>query len=188
MAKPLFPDGRVRGGAPAPIPTWAARTPRGLSPGATGNIHAHQGGGAKAPFSPPCDDIHSRRRLRTRVGCGTALDYEVLTKAHPTIQDVGADSSNASIEVARKLCPAGHFPTGSAPDLPTQFEARRFEVVLMRHAIEHVPDFAPAMEHALTLARRFAIFVCFLSPRSFPLGIPKVNPRVEPPFCTYAYS
>jgi hypothetical protein len=58
----------------------------------------------------------------------------------------------------------------------------------MRHAIEHVPDFAPAMEHSLALAGHLAIFACFLSPRSFPIGIPKVNPRIEPPFCTCAYS
>jgi SAM-dependent methyltransferase len=122
------------------------------------------------------------------VGCGTGVDYEVLTKVRPTIRYVGLDSSSASIEVARKLYPTGHFLTGSALDLRAQFETRSFDIVLLRHVLEHLSDFALAMEHALTLARRLAIFVFFLSPRSLPLGIPKMNPRIDPPFYTYVYS
>lgn len=73
--------------------------------------------------------------------------------------------------------------------LVSEFGRNRFDVVLVRHVLEHLPDFEPAMNEAISVSRRLALFVFFLTPRSLPLGVRKVDLRFNwPVFYTYVYS
>jgi len=123
------------------------------------------------------------------VGCGAGATYETLAAAGRASHYTGIDSSEPSLEVARELYPAGDFRAGQATALLAQFEPASFDLVLVRHVLEHLPDFELAMEQAIAVARRLAVFVFFLAPRKLPLGIRKVDPGFNrPAFYTYIYS
>ena len=115
------------------------------------------------------------------VGCGAGVGYEALAAVGLASRYVGIDSSEPSIEIARELYPAGDFRIGSATSLVSQFERKSFDVVLVRHVFEHLPDFEPAMNEAISVSRRLAVFIFFLTPRSLPLGVRKVDLGIDRP-------
>jgi SAM-dependent methyltransferase len=123
------------------------------------------------------------------VGCGAGVGYEALAAAGLAPAYVGIDSSEPSIEIALERYPAGDFRIGSAVALTSQFGTDSFDVVLVRHVLEHLPDFELAMDQAISVARRLAIFVFYLTPRALPFGVRKLDPghgrRV---LYTYVYS
>lgn len=62
-------------------------------------------------------------------------------------------------------------------------------MVNVRHVLDHLPDFEPAMEQAISVSRRLAVFVFFLTPRTLPFGVRKLDPGFNrPAFYTYIYS
>lgn len=123
------------------------------------------------------------------VGCGAGAGYEALAVSGLESRYVGIDSSEPSIEIARELYPGGDFRIGSATSLVSQFGPNSFDVVLVRHVLEHLPDFEAAMTEAISVSRRIALFVFFLTPRTLPLGVRKVDLRINwPTFYTYVYS
>jgi len=123
------------------------------------------------------------------VGCGAGTGYEILAGAGPESLYTGVDSSEPSIEIARELYPAGDFRVGNATALVPQFGTASFDVVNVRHVLDHLPDFEPAMEQAISVSRRLAVFVFFLTPRALPFGVRKLDPGFNrPAFYTYIYS
>jgi SAM-dependent methyltransferase len=122
------------------------------------------------------------------IGCGAGVNYEVLAAAGLAAGYVGVDSSEPSVDIARELYPQGDFRVGNAHELVRQFGARSFDVVHMRHVLEHLPDFEEAMTQALAVARRLAIFIFFLTPRHLPFGVRKINLGLNPTIYTYVYS
>jgi SAM-dependent methyltransferase len=122
------------------------------------------------------------------VGCGPGANYEVLAWLGRTAGYVGVDASAAAVEVARTKYPAGDFRVGDAAALTDHFGARSFDVVVVRHLLEHLPDFEAVMSQAIAVARRLSVFVFFLTPRSLPLRVRKVNLRYGRPQFLYVYS
>lgn len=110
------------------------------------------------------------------VGCGTGVGYEALAGERLASNYVGVDSSEPSIEIACELYPAGDFRVGNATELVPQFGVNSFDVVLVRHVLEHLPDFELAMNQAITVSRRLAVFVFYLAPRTLPFGVRKLDP------------
>jgi SAM-dependent methyltransferase len=110
------------------------------------------------------------------VGCGAGVCYEVLAGVGLAARYVGVDSSEPSIEIARELYPTGDFRIGNATTLADQFGVKSFDVVVVRHVLEHLPDFQPAMDQAISVFRRLAVFVFYLTPRSLPFGVRKLDP------------
>ena len=123
------------------------------------------------------------------VGCGAGAGYESHRAARLDASYVGVDSSEPSIEVARDLYPAGDFRVGNATTLVSQFGSRSFDVVLLRHVLEHMPDFEQPMQQAISVSRRLAVFVFYLTPRSLPFGVRKLDLGINrPQFFAYIYS
>jgi len=123
------------------------------------------------------------------VGCGAGVGYESLAAAGLDSSYMGVDSSGPSIEIARELYPGGEFRVGNATTLAAQFGANSFDVVVVRHVLEHLPDFELAMGEAISVASRLAIFVFYLTPRTLPFGVRKLDPgHGRPQFYTYIYS
>ena len=123
------------------------------------------------------------------VGCGAGVSYEVLMSAGPASGYVGVDSSEPSIEIARELYPTGDFRVGNGTALTTQFAAESFDVVIVRHVLEHLPGFELAMDQATAVSRRLAVFVFYLTPRSLPFGVRKLDPgHGRPIVYTHIYS
>src|SRR5262249_1794676 len=86
------------------------------------------------------------------VGCGAGAGYEALVAAKRASRYVGIDSSEPSIEVARELHPVGDFRVGNATALTSQFGEASFDIVMMRHVLEHLPDFEQAMSQAIAVS------------------------------------
>jgi SAM-dependent methyltransferase len=123
------------------------------------------------------------------VGCGAGVGYEVFASAGLGSRYIGVDSSEPSIEIARELYPAGDFRIGNATALERQFGSKSFDVVVVRHILEHLPDFAAGMNQAVAVSRRLAIFVFYLTPRSLPFGVRKLDPGMAGGvFYTHIYS
>jgi ubiquinone/menaquinone biosynthesis C-methylase UbiE len=102
---------------------------------------------------------------------------------------LGIDSSEPSIEIARELYPAGKFQVGNATALAAQFGSNSFDIVVLRHVLEHLPEFDLAMSEALAVAARRAIFVFYLTPRALPLGVSRLDPgHGRPRFHANIYS
>jgi SAM-dependent methyltransferase len=110
------------------------------------------------------------------VGCGAGVGYESLAAMGLGSHYLGVDSSEPSIEIARELYPLGDFRVGQATALVSQFGSNSFDVVIARHVLEHQPDFELAMEQAIGVSRRLAVFVFFLTPRKLPFGVRKLDP------------
>jgi SAM-dependent methyltransferase len=152
--------------------------------------HMHEeGAGIEHPSRTFVSSLIREGESVLDVGCGAGVGYEALASLGLESHYVGIDSSEQSIEIARSLYPAGDFHIGSATALVSEFGRDGFDVVLVRHVLEHLPDFEPAMNEAISVSRRLAVFVFFLTPRSLPLGVRKLDLRFNSPvFYTYVYS
>jgi SAM-dependent methyltransferase len=122
------------------------------------------------------------------VGCGPGVNYEVLLAHGRASHYVGVDSSEPSIALAQERYPGATFRVCNALALASEFGPHSVDVVLVRHVLEHLPDFEAAMDQTIAVSRRLALFVFFLSPRRLPLGVRKVNVRLNRLFYTYVYS
>jgi len=153
------------------------------------NLMHHEGAGKEHPSRAFVASLIRAGDSVLDVGCGAGVGYEALIAAGMESSYVGVDSSEPSIEIARELYPDGDFRIGSATSLVTQFGRDSFDVVLLRHVLEHLPDFESAMNEAIVVSRRLALFVFFLTPRSLPLGVRKVDLRINwPGFYSHVYS
>ena len=122
------------------------------------------------------------------VGCGPGVNYEVLASFGRASSYVGVDTAEGAIEIARRRYPTGDFRVADADSLLPEFGKQCFDVVLVRHVLEHLPDFQTVLSQAIDVSRRLAVFVFFLTPRALPLGIRKLNLRYEPRRFFYVYS
>ena len=155
-------------------------------------LATHMKGGGAGIEHPSRAFVASMIREGERVldvGCGAGVGYEALAAVGLESRYVGIDSSEQSIEIARVSYPAADFRIGSATSLVSEFGRNYFDVVLVRHVLEHLPDFEPAMNEAIAVSRRLAVFVFFLTPRALPLGVRKVDLRINSPvFYNHVYS
>jgi SAM-dependent methyltransferase len=122
------------------------------------------------------------------IGCGPGANYEVLDSLGRASSYMGVDASERAIEVARARYPGADFRVVDAARINETLGRRSFDVVVVRHLLEHLPDFEPVMSEALRASRRLAVFVFFLTPRHLPLGVRKVNLRYGAPQFLYVYS
>ena len=122
------------------------------------------------------------------VGCGPGANYEVLASLGRVASYVGVDASERAVDVAHARYPSGDFRVVDAARITGTFGRRSFDVVLVRHLLEHLPDFEPVLEDAIMAARCLAVFVFFLTPRDLPFGVRKVNLRYGAPQFLYVYS
>ena len=123
------------------------------------------------------------------VGCGAGVGYEALASVGLESRYVGIDSSEPSVEIAREFYADGDFRVGNATSLVSELGSKSFEVVLVRHVLEHLPDFEVAMREAILVSRRLAVFVFFLTPRALPFGVRKIDLCFNwPVFYNYVYS
>jgi SAM-dependent methyltransferase len=149
----------------------------------------HGAAGAQHPSRKFVASLIRKGESVLDVGCGAGVGYEALAAEGLESRYVGIDSSEPSIDIAREFYPDGDFRVGNATSLVAELGNRSFDVVLVRHVLEHLPDFEAAMNEAICVSRRLAAFVFFLTPRALPFGIRKIDLRFNwPHFYTYVYS
>ena len=135
-----------------------------------------EGAGKEHPSRIFAASLIARGESVLDVGCGAGVGYESLASVGLESGYVGVDSSEPSIEIARKLYPVGDFRVSNIKGLATQLGAKSFDVVIVRHVLEHLPDFESAMNEAISVSRRLAIFIFYLTPRALPFGVRKLDP------------
>ena len=120
------------------------------------------------------------------VGCGTGVMFELIRDRRLQLDYLGIDVTEKFLEVARNTYPNDRhrFRRMSLYDLPKL--RRKFDVVLCRHVLEHLPDYAPAVQSLYSRARKKLILVFYLPPR--PLRSKrKRDEHYEQGFYTHTY-
>ena len=120
------------------------------------------------------------------VGCGTGVMYELVRERRPDLDYLGLDVTSQLVRAARERFPdaAHRFEEGSVYALNRL--GRTFDAVLCRHVLEHLPDYAPAVQHLWSRTRRKLIVVFYLPPR--PLRFRRRrDEKFEAGFYTHTY-
>jgi len=97
------------------------------------------------------------------VGCGPGALWPYLRNHRPRFSWAGADVTQEMLNVAHNLFPEIPVAATDAGNLP--FADERFDVVLLRHVLEHLPQWLmeQALSEAMRVARR-AVVVDFYVP------------------------
>ena len=120
------------------------------------------------------------------VGCGTGVMFELIHECRPDLDYLGIDTTEQFVQAARRRFPdnAERFRQGSLYEL--DHLGRTFDAVLCRHVLEHLPDYAPAVQHIYGRARRKLILIFYLPPRPLRWRR-KRDEKFEPGFYTHTY-
>ena len=120
------------------------------------------------------------------VGCGTGVTFELLQEQRPELDYVGIDTTDKFIKAAKMRYPqhAHRFHHGSLYELHKP--NRRFDAVLCRHILEHLPDFIPAVQSMYERADYKLLIVFYLPPRPLFLRR-KRDEKFEKGFYTHTY-
>lgn len=113
------------------------------------------------------------------VGCGPGVEYEnFLGAGRSDILEryTGLDISDGMVEACRELFPYGDFQQGSADDLP--FEDNSYDVVLLRHVLEHSLGYVHEIAEAVRVARHKVLIIMW---RPLTSGPSKLNVRAGDP-------
>jgi glycosyltransferase involved in cell wall biosynthesis len=100
------------------------------------------------------------------VGCGPGALWPHLKLLQPRISCVGVDVTYKMLEVAHMLFPKIPLCHSDAGNLP--FSDSCFDVVLVRHLLEHLPDWLmeKVMKEAIRVARRAVVLGFYKRPRT----------------------
>jgi 2-polyprenyl-3-methyl-5-hydroxy-6-metoxy-1,4-benzoquinol methylase len=120
------------------------------------------------------------------VGCGNGVMFEMIRERGLDLDYLGIDVTEKLLSVARKLFPADahRFRRMSLYDLKSL--RRKFDAVVCRHVLEHLPDYMPAVEHLYSRARNKLILVFFLPPQPLSSGH-KRDEKFERDFYNHTY-
>jgi SAM-dependent methyltransferase len=120
------------------------------------------------------------------VGCGNGVMFEMIRKRRLDLDYLGVDVTEKLLQVARQLFPADahRFRRMSLYDLKKS--RRKFDAVVCRHVLEHLPDYVPAVQYMYSRARKKLILVFFLPPQPLSSGR-KWDERFEHEFYTHTY-
>jgi SAM-dependent methyltransferase len=120
------------------------------------------------------------------VGCGNGVMFEMIRERRLDLDYLGIDVTENLLRVARQLFPAEahRFRQMSLYDLKKL--RRKFDAVVCRHVLEHLPDYAPAVQYLYSCARKKLILVFFLPPQPLSSGR-KRDEKFEPDFYNHTY-
>lgn len=91
------------------------------------------------------------------VGCGPGCTYENLKTHGRDIAYCGLDFAPGFVDACRELFPEADFRVGDALNL--EAPDNTWDTVLLRHVLEHLPHYRPAIAEALRVAKRRVVIV-----------------------------
>jgi SAM-dependent methyltransferase len=120
------------------------------------------------------------------VGCGNGVMFEMIRERGLDLDYLGIDVTEKLLRVARDLfaSDAHRFRRMSVYSLKKL--RRRFDAVVCRHVLEHLPDYVPAVQHLYSHAQKKLILVFFLPPQPLSSGR-KRDEKFERDFYTHTY-
>jgi ubiquinone/menaquinone biosynthesis C-methylase UbiE len=92
-------------------------------------------------------------------GCGPATEFEGYQRAGLPMTYTGIDGSERMLAMARRRYPSARLVRGALDAMP--FGDRSFDVVLLKHVLEHQPDYRPVIREAVRLCRRAVVIDLF---------------------------
>lgn len=90
------------------------------------------------------------------IGCSSGFYSEVIEIARLPFKYAGCDYAPAFIELARRKYPKLDFAVEDATNL--HYADASFDVVVSGCCLLHIPEYAKAVEEAVRVCRRYAIF------------------------------
>ncbi|MBI2650271.1 class I SAM-dependent methyltransferase [Candidatus Woesearchaeota archaeon] len=100
-------------------------------------------------------------------GCGVATELSSYRIGNIKVNYVGLDKSSYMIAKAKKGYPGAKFVRGEVESLP--FPDDSFDVVVLRHVLEHLENYKTAVKEALRVSREIIIIDFFH--RLLPFGL-----------------
>jgi SAM-dependent methyltransferase len=112
--------------------------------------------------------------------------FEMIRESRLDLDYLGIDVTEKLLRVARQLFPADahRFRRMSLYDLKKL--RRKFDAVVCRHVLEHLPDYVPAVQYLYSCAKEKLILVFFLPPQPLPSGR-KRDEKFERDFYNHSY-
>ena len=120
------------------------------------------------------------------VGCGTGVMFELIQKFRPDLDYFGVDTTEIFLNWAQRIFPnnAHRFRLMSLYELDKL--RRKFDAVLCRHVLEHLPDYVPAVQSMYACAAKKLILIFYLPPAPLRSGR-KRDEGFERGFYTHTY-
>jgi SAM-dependent methyltransferase len=120
------------------------------------------------------------------VGCGTGVMFELIRDLGLNVDYLGVDVTEKFLEVARSLYPEDRDRFRRMSLYETRKLRRKFDAVICRHVLEHLPDYIPAIQSLYSCAAQKLILVFYLPPR--PLHSKrKLDEHYQRGFYTHTY-
>lgn len=110
-----------------------------------------------------------RRFSMLEAGCGPATELKGYRQNGIAVDYTGVDINPRMLQVARERNRDAKFIQGDVRKL--EFADKSFDVVLLRHILEHLPDYKEAVAEALRVARESVIADFFIAPTILPFDM-----------------
>jgi len=120
------------------------------------------------------------------VGCGNGVMFEMIRERKLDLDYLGIDVTEKLLAVARQLFPADAHRFRRLSLYELKKLRNKFDAVVCRHVLEHLPDYAPALQSMYSCARKKVIIVFYLPPKPLASGR-KRDERFERGFYTHTY-
>ena len=120
------------------------------------------------------------------VGCGNGVMFEMIRERGLNLDYLGIDVTEKLLKVARQLFPADAHRFRRISLYGLKSLRRNFDAVVCRHVLEHLPDYAPAVQYMYSRAKKKLILVFFLPPQPLSSGR-KRDERFERDFYNHTY-
>lgn len=98
--------------------------------------------------------------------CGPATELTGYKEENLKVEYTGLDKGESMIRIANERHPEANFVIGDVNEL--KFSDKSFDVVLLRHVLEHLPSYERAVQEAVRVARRRVIADFFIAPTPLP--------------------
>ena len=95
------------------------------------------------------------------VGCGNGVMFEMIRKRRLDLDYLGIDVTENLLQVARQLFPADAHRVRGMSLYDLKKLRRKFDAVVCRHVLEHLPDYVPAVQYLYSRTRKKLILVFF---------------------------
>jgi len=96
------------------------------------------------------------------VGCGGGIEYENLIRHNPKIAYEGVDYTESAIATCKEMFPEAHWSVADARKLEGIGDLS-FDVVLIRHTLDHIDDWESALKAAWRVARKEVVVILWTS-------------------------
>lgn len=102
-------------------------------------------------------------------GCGPGTELVGYKQQNLQLRYTGLDGSHRMLQLVKQKHPDATFVRGSLDLLP--FADGSYDVVLLKHVLEHQPDYQNTVRQAVRVARRAVLINFFHKPLRLPMDI-----------------